>query len=80
MFRTGESGTISPASICGFSKNLIYQLAAEISNNKLIFPYLRRGGAPSATFSARRRLNLNRPQLMRLTTVTECYEINIIIH
>jgi len=53
------------------SKNIIYQLV-KISNNKLIFSYLRRGGAPSGASSARRccRLNLSRPQLTGLMGLT----------
>jgi len=69
MSRAGGSGAISATSIRALSKNLIYQLA-EISNNKLIFSYLRRGGAPSGTSSARRRLSLSRPQLTGLTVAT----------
>jgi len=69
MSRAGGSGAISATSTRALSKNLIYQLA-KISINKLIFSYLRRGGAPSGTSSARRRLSLNRPQLMGLTTAT----------
>jgi len=69
MFRAGRSGATSPALIRALSKNLIYQLA-EIFNNKLIFSYLRHGGAPSGISSVRRRLNLSRPQLMGLMTAT----------
>jgi len=70
MFCAGGSGAISLASIRTLFKNLIYQLA-EISNNMLIFSYLRRGGAPSgASSTRRRRLNLSRPQLTGLTTAT----------
>jgi len=63
------SGAISATSIRALSKNLIYELD-KISNNNLIFSYLRRGGTPSGTSSARRRLNLSRPQLTGLTVAT----------
>jgi len=60
MFRAGGSGAISLQFVLSL-KNLIYQLG-EISNNKLIFLYLRRGGAPSGASSMRRRrLNFSRP-------------------
>jgi len=65
---SGGSGAIFATSIRALSKNLIYQLA-KISINKLIFSNLHRGGAPSGTSSAHRRLSLNR-QLMGLTTAT----------